>query len=128
MSDKLQGLHPSLISKANQVISAMTALGFPMVVVQGVRTTEQQQALFAQGRTVPGHIVTNCDGVKIKSNHQLKADGFGHAVDVAFKVLGQVSFDIKLPWKAYGECGKAIGLVWGGDFSTIKDLDHLELP
>lgn len=125
--DKFQGLHPTLIKKAQQVIAAMAALDFPMVPVQGLRTTEYQQSLYAQGRTAPGHIVTNADGVKSKSNHQAQADGFGHAVDIAFVVNGAPSFDIKLPWSCYGTCAKAVGLNWGGDFTGLADLDHLEL-
>jgi peptidoglycan L-alanyl-D-glutamate endopeptidase CwlK len=128
MSDKLQGLHPSLISKLNQVIAAMKALGFDLVVVQGLRTTEQQQALYAQGRTAPGKIVTNADGVKNKSNHQAHLDGYGHAADCAFKVKGTISWDDHLPWRAYGECAKAVGLVWGGDWHSIIDRPHVELP
>lgn len=125
--DKFAGLHPDLVKKVQQVISAMTALGFPMIPVQGLRTTETQQALFAQGRTAPGHIVTNADGVNTTSNHQAQKDGFGHAVDMAFLIHGQPSFDIKLPWACYGACGTAVGLTWGGTFKTVADLDHLEL-
>lgn len=126
MSTKLDGIHPDLVAKSTKVMAAMAALGFPMVVVQGLRTAEYQASLYAQGRTAPGHIVTNCDGTKTKSNHQAQADGLGHAVDIAFVVNGQPSFDIKLPWACYGACAKAIGLRWGGDFA-IHDLDHIEL-
>jgi peptidoglycan L-alanyl-D-glutamate endopeptidase CwlK len=124
----LEKLHPSLKAKADTVIAAMKLLGYEMVIVQGVRTTEEQQALYAQGRTAPGHVVTNADGVNKKSNHQVKADGFGHAVDCAFKVDGKISWDEKLPWRCYGECAKALGLVWGGDWKAITDKPHIELP
>ena len=94
-----------------------------MRVTQAVRTAEQQAVLFAQGRTTPGPIVTNCDGVVKKSRHQPAADGYGHAVDCAF--IGPTPF--VGPWKLYGEMGKALGLVWGGDFNTIIDKPHLEM-
>lgn len=128
MPDKLTGLHPDLQSKLDKILAAMRLLGFELVVTQGVRTTAQQQALYAQGRTAPGKVVTNADGVKNKSNHQLKADGYGHAVDVAFRVNGKISWDEKLPWKLYGEMAKSLGLVWGGDWVSIKDKPHVELP
>ena len=106
----------------------METLGHPMKVIQGVRTAEQQAKLFAQGRTAPGKKVTNCDGLVKKSRHQVAADGFGHAVDCAFVVGGKVSWDLALPWRLYGEIGKALGLVWGGDWKSLVDRPHLELP
>lgn len=125
--DKLSGVHPALVRKVQAVLTAMASIGYPMKVVQGVRTADYQHSLWEQGRTRPGAIVTNCDGYTTKSNHQVKDDGFGHAVDCAFVVNGVVSFDDHLPWKAYGELGKALGLTWGGDFKSIADYGHLEL-
>jgi peptidoglycan L-alanyl-D-glutamate endopeptidase CwlK len=125
---KFEGVHPALVRKVLAVREGMRAIGFDIVPVQGLRSAEYQAALYAQGRTAPGKIVTNCDGTRTKSNHQAKADGLGHAVDVAFvDQNGLPSFDDHWPWKAYGELGKALGLVWGGDFSTLYDAAHLEL-
>lgn len=104
----------------------MNALGFPMMVTQGVRTAQEQIALYAKGRTLPGAIVTYTDGLLKKSNHQLKEDGFGHAFDCAFLVEGKPSWDLHLPWQTYGACGKALGLKWGGDWERLHDLPHLE--
>ena len=127
MSDKLIGVHPDLIAAINKIVKAMDALGHPIMVTQGLRTVTEQKILYAQGRTTAGPIVTNADGVKSKSNHQAHDDGFGHAIDVAFLVDGKPSWDEHLPWRAYGECGKALGLVWGGDFAHLVDKPHLEL-
>lgn len=133
MSDqpKLRGVHPLLIERISRVLAAMGALGFPMRVVQGVRTTAEQQALFAQGRTTPGAIVTNADGVNQKSNHQAKADGLGYAVDCAFFNDPTTPIDETWaetsPWAAYGACVKAVGLAWGGDFVSLVDRPHAEL-
>jgi hypothetical protein len=51
-------------------------------VTGGVRTAAGQKALYAQGRTAPGSIVTNADGVKNKSSRQVKSDSYGYAVDL----------------------------------------------
>jgi hypothetical protein len=32
------------------------------------------------------------------------------------------------PWRLYGEAVKAVGLVWGGSWVSIKDRPHAELP
>lgn len=122
---RLAGVHPQLVSHVSGILQK-----FPMFVVQGVRTTAQQQALYAQGRTTPGKIVTNCDGVKSRSNHQPHADGFGHAVDLAWIPTDTLPdpFDPKHPWHDFGAYVRSIGLVWGGDFTTLVDMPHVELP
>lgn len=126
----LAGCHPTLITKVGVLLAAMRALGFPMHPTDGVRTVAQQVARYAQGRTAPGPIVTNANGTTKPSNHQVQADGFGHAVDCCFLVNGVPSWDIHLPWKAYGACAEALGLAWGGNWTTtaLHDLPHVELP
>ena len=123
---KRDNLHPDLLARLDRVLAAMSALGFPMKIVQGVRTVAEQQALYAQGRTTPGRIVTNCDGVTNRSNHQAKANGFGYAADCAFE--GADPFGETKPWRAYGACAVAVGLVWGGDWKgSLVDRPHVEL-
>lgn len=127
MTDKLIGVHPVLAQKIRVVLDKMAASGFPMMVTDGVRTTAQQALLYAQGRTAPGHIVTNCDGIHKRSNHQPHADGLGHAVDCCFVVDGHPSWDARLPWKAYGKALQDEGIVWGGSWTSLHDLPHAEL-
>jgi peptidoglycan L-alanyl-D-glutamate endopeptidase CwlK len=127
LGPKWQGLHPVLVRRVLLVHRALLELGFPMVLTDGVRTTEQQQALYAVGRTKPGQIVTQADGVRVKSNHQIKEDGFGWAADNCFLVQGHPSWNDDLPWEAYGACAEAVGLRWGGRWTTMRDRPHLEL-
>ena len=118
------GVHPDLLAKIDRVLAAMTIVGHPMRIVQGVRTAEAQHALWLQGRELPGRRVTNADGYQRKSNHQVKADGFGWAVDCCF-TTGE-PFGETQPWDLYGLLGKTVGLVWGGDWKK-PDWDHLEM-
>jgi peptidoglycan L-alanyl-D-glutamate endopeptidase CwlK len=126
--EKLIGVHPRLIEAVKRICYAMHELGFALIVTDGARTVEQQAALYAQGRTKPGPIVTNADGLLRKSNHQTKDDGFGHAVDCGFLVNGQPSWDAHLPWTLFGEMAKSQGLLWGGDWAALADKPHIELP
>lgn len=126
---KLAGVHPELGEKVLRIGASLFALGFPIIVTNGLRTTEEQQALYAQGRDTAGPIVTEDDGVVHKSNHQAHDDGFGHAVDCAFlDEKMQPSWDPKYPWHLYGMMAVQLGLKWGGSWITIKDLPHVELP
>lgn len=122
---KLDGVHPDLVTALEEVFDEMDAEPAQMFVVMGTRTAEQQAKLYAQGRTEPGNIVTNCDGVKHRSPHQPHDDGFGYAVDCAF--IGSQPFDQRHPWELFGEKLEARGIVWGGRFSHPVDLDHAEL-
>jgi peptidoglycan L-alanyl-D-glutamate endopeptidase CwlK len=131
---RLKGVHPDLVDKVLRIISAMSTLGYPMMVTDGLRTVQQQQALYAQGRTKPGKIVTYVDGIRKRSNHQAKNDGFGHAVDCCFLVdldgdgPDDPSWAETHPWALYGAMAHALGLVWGGSWTTLVDRPHVELP
>lgn len=125
--DRLTGVHPDLVAAVQKILHVMALLGHPMVVTDGVRTLKRQQDLYAQGRTAPGNIVTNADGIRAKSNHQVKEDGWGHAVDMTFVVDGKPTWSDALRWRLYGEVAAACGCKWGGFWKT-PDRPHIELP
>jgi len=122
---RLSGIYPPLQTALEGIFAEMEKMGHPMFVVQGVRTQREQQALFAQGRTTPGKIVTMKDGIRNKSDHQPDEDGWGHAVDCAF--LGPKPFDDAHPWESFGETAEAYGLTWGGRWSHPHDSPHVEV-
>lgn len=129
--DSLKGVHPDLVKVMTEAIKTSQ---YDFTITDGVRTTEKQKALYAQGRTVPGNIVTNTDGVKKKSNHQPKQDGFGYAVDLYPFVNGKVDLNDKvklLPIIAKHILDTAISLnikiEWGGSWKSIIDKPHFEL-
>ncbi len=129
-TDILAGVHPTLCLLISKVLDAMAAAGHPMRVTQGLRTVEDQQRLYSQGRTSPGMIVTNADGIIHKSAHQARSDGWGHAVDCCF--LGPDPFLDKDPnrdvrWNLYGSLVTAVGLKWGGNWAKFIDKPHAEL-
>jgi len=129
---RLRGVHPDLEVYVGRILEAMEMLGWAMMVVEGVRTTQRQQDLYAQGRTKPGPVVTRVDGVKTLGAHQLQADGFGHAVDMAFiddpGTKEDETYDPSMPWDLYGLMAQKCGLVWGGAWLTMRgDLGHVEL-
>lgn len=123
----LDGIDPRLQTIVPKILTIMTAAGHPMIVVSTIRTEAAQQRLYAQGRTTPGAIVTNADGVRKRSNHQVRDDGCGHAVDCAFLVDGQPSWADHHPWALYGTVAKQFGCVWGGDWAGFADRPHIEL-
>lgn len=132
---KLDGVHPALAVKVTQIQLAMAQLGIGMIVTDGVRTDAEQHALWQKGRNPAGQVVdrsqvvTNADGIRTRSNHQRKPDGYGHAVDCCFlDGQGKPSWADSHPWALYGAMARALGLKWGGDWVTLPDRPHVELP
>ncbi|HMV65327.1 MAG TPA: M15 family metallopeptidase [Myxococcota bacterium] len=94
-----------------------------MRVTDGFRSFQDQDDLYAQGRTRPGNRVTNARGGQSWHN-------YGVAVDATFlNDNGQPHWpdggDYTQLWRRYGEVGGANGLTWGGDWRN-PDRPHLE--
>ena len=136
--DKMEKVHPKLVEVMKATI---TDSPYDFRITDGARTTEEQFALYQIGRSKPGRIVTNCDGKKAKSNHQIKADGFGHAVDifpcgviengVYRKFTSEEGYDekkLKLIANHILEVAKSknVNIEWGGNWK-MKDTPHFEL-
>ena len=117
--------HPDLLHRIGSVLNAMQATRCPMKICQATRTVAQQAALYAQGRSTPGLKVTNRDGVRYISLHQLQPDGYSHAVDCCF--LGDDPFSDSHPWGRYADELVKAGLVAGGHWPK-PDRPHAELP
>ena len=128
--DALKGVHPNLILVMTTAICD-TPIDF--TIVEGVRTAKRQQELYAQGRTKPGAIVTYADGIKSKSNHQIKTDGFGHAIDFAPFVNGNLDWDNHNNFKIIADhivsTGKRLGIKIDAGFYWKRPYDppHIQL-
>ena len=125
---RLLGVHPVLIAAIEDIFTHMAQAGAPMFVIGGVRTPEQQGALYAQGRTAPGKIVTYCDGVTKKSDHETELDGYGHAVDCAFLPTKDKPdpWGSYWPWTMFERIVIDAGSQAGGNFKQPADLDHVQ--
>ena len=123
---RLMYLHPNL---QKFFIELLRISPYDFSISQGVRIAEEQNKLYQQGRTVPGKVITNCDGYKIKSKHQIKSDGFGYAGDIAILVDGKVTWEEKY-YKEVARAGRVLmqkyNIEWGGDWKNFKDLPHFE--
>jgi peptidoglycan LD-endopeptidase CwlK len=104
---------------ARALIAKATANGITIKVISGLRTYDEQNDLYAQGRTKPGDIVTNARGGY--SNHN-----FGVAFDIGV-FEGKKYLDESPKYKAVGALGTDLGLEWGGNWKTIQDEPHFQL-
>ena len=104
---------------ARALVHKAGAAGVKIKVISGTRTFEEQDKLYAQGRTKPGKKVTRARGGY--SNHN-----FGLAFDIG--VFEGKNYLGKSPkYKAVGALGLEVGLDWGGNWKSIKDEPHFQL-
>lgn len=118
LSDKsrsrLAGVHPKLQAVVSLAIQ-MTEIDF--AVLEGVRTIERQKELVKAGASQT-----------MRSRHLS-----GHAVDLGAIVGGQVRWDWPLYDKiaiAMKAAAKQLGvpIEWGGEWKSLKDGPHYQLP
>ena len=136
--DKMKKVHPNLVEVMKAAIENSP---FDFRITDGARTAEEQNYLYQQGRTRPGQKVTNCDGYKAKSNHQIKSDGYGHAVDIfPCGVIENGEYRKFTSAEGYDEKklksianhilavakSKNVNIEWGGNWK-MNDTPHFEL-
>lgn len=122
--ERLETVHPDLQTLFFEVIKHRDCS-----ITSGLRTTEEQIELYAQGRTIEGKLVTNCDGVVRKSYHQS-----GNAIDVvpypekwdeqALIEFGNFVKGIAVMLKKYRAID--INVEWGGDWEFV-DKPHWQI-
>ena len=123
-SRDIKELHPTVRTMALDLQMRCRALGVDLLITSTYRDYESQDALYAQGRTAPGHIVTNAKG------------GFSfHNFRVAFDVVplrnGKPVWDTtgengKL-WQEIGELGEKCGLEWAGRWTgKLRESAHFQ--
>ncbi|OMD25491.1 M15 family metallopeptidase [Paenibacillus odorifer] len=129
-STRLIGLHPVVMAAATVLIERCYSRGVPILITQGLRTIAEQNALYEQGRSKPGAIVTNARGGYSYHN-------FGLAVDFALLLPNgsSVSWDMNRDyngnnikdWIEVVEEAKKLGFDWGGDWTSFKDYPHFQM-
>ena len=112
-------LLPEVQPYARALVMKAAQHGSTVKIISGLRTYEEQNELFAQGRTKPGRTVTNARAGF--SNHN-----FGIAFDIGV-FEGTRYLDESPTYKAVGILGMDLGLEWGGNWKTIVDQPHFQL-
>ena len=113
----LATVQPQLADLGRELLRRLAAQGLTFKVTSGSRTQAEQDALYAQGRTKPGPVVTWTR----KSRHI-----GGRAIDLTLFSGKNPVWESK-HYETAGKVGKELGLVWGGDWKRTKDLPHFEL-
>jgi peptidoglycan L-alanyl-D-glutamate endopeptidase CwlK len=139
MATSLSKLHPYVKEKAEQLlVNANKRLtSHKMIITQAYRSKEEQDKLYAQGRTDKYDskgkrlsVVTNARGGRSMHN-------FGLAIDFAlitpdgktaiWDINKDFDKDGKADWMEVVEEAKKLGFEWGGDWKSFKDYPHFQM-
>ena len=119
-SRSIDDLLPVVKENVKKFVALCKGNGIELLITSTYRDNESQNALYAQGRTEPGKIVTNAKGGQSFHNYRC-------AVDVVPLVNGKPDWDGTHPiWAKIGNYGKLAGLEWAGEWTRFKELAHFQ--
>ena len=132
MSRKIEDLHPLIQPKAYLLIKmAKEEANLDITIYRTRVTWEEQDVIYAQGRTKPGVVVTNARGGESYHNYSLALDFAilkpgSSIIDWSGKC--DVDGDQEPDYQEVGKLGEDIGFEWGARFTSMKgDLGHLQM-
>lgn len=112
-------LHPRFANLISQLENQCAAKGLAIEFSTGYRSAAEQDALYAQGRTTAGSIVTNARGGYSQHNWGIAADFFQN---IKGREWENWFFD------TVGPMAESLGMGWGGRWTDFPDRPHLYLP
>lgn len=124
-SRKIEDLHPRLQTLALQhVLLVREQLGLDLLIYCTFRDYAAQAALYAQGRSIPGRIVTKARPGRSFHNFRL-------AYDCVPLIGSKPLWSTRSPadakvWNSVGELGESLGLEWGGRWRSFKEMAHFQ--
>ena len=118
-SADLKLLRPKVRKLAESLILGCKREGFEIIISRGLRSTDEQNKFYAQGRTKPGNIITLVKG-------GFSFHNYGVAFDIRPVVKGRDEEEKKKLYQKAGTIGMALGLEWGGTWTEFLDLPHFQ--
>lgn len=115
-SNSVDELFPVVKRAALELARRMKEQGFPIGISSTYRDDEAQDALYAQGRTKPGNIVTNAPGGQSMHNYRLAFDIFHD------KTGDEYNSNVL---RLVGAEAEKMGLEWGGSWAGLVDMTHV---
>jgi len=128
--DRIKLVHPKLRAEVaviyDEIVNALRGKAFCRFT-HTLRTFKEQEAIYAQGRTKPGPIVS-------KAKPGLSLHNYGLAIDIVLIDAKSVSWDMKKDFDGDGKADwmevvavfKKYGWEWGGDWKRFPDAPHFQ--
>lgn len=128
-SRKIEDLHPQLRLVAQQFLTECEKQGLHVFLVCTYRSGEEQNRLYAQGRTAPGKIVTRAKAGQSAHNFTLDGKPAAKAFDIGVLLDGKYdAAGVSPDWSKAGVIGQALGLEWyGRPGAPFREMPHFQL-
>ena len=124
-SRSLDDLTPPMRAKALAFMDECQACGVSVLIYCTLRSNAEQAQLYAQGRSLPGRIVTNAKPGQ--SLHNPDATGKARAFDAVPMRNGVALWSDAQALTTMGEAGEAVGLEWAGRWSGgLREYVHFQ--
>lgn len=122
MADRSLGsLEPRAERAAREALDDCARAGMQVLVTCTYRSGEEQDQLYAQGRTKPGAKVTNAKAGQ--SFHQYRV-----ALDLVPMVNGKPEWSGNHPnWKKIADIFISHGFEWAGAWKRFRELPHFQM-
>ncbi|MGL5438788.1 MAG: M15 family metallopeptidase [Filifactoraceae bacterium] len=119
-------LNKDLQIAIDKLLSECKKQNLPIKITETLRSKEEQDALYAKGRSLPGKIVTNvkypysahCWGVAFDFCRNIKGKEYDNT-DVFFDKVGRLATQLF--------AGTNLELSWGGDWKGFADKPHIQM-
>lgn len=118
-SRNIDDLHPNVAAKCRDFLTRCKAEGIDVLITSTYRDHESQAALYAQGRTTPGKIVTNAKPGQSWHNWRV-------AFDFVPIVNGKAQWNDSKLFTRCGEIAETAGLEWAGRWVKFKEMAHCQ--
>lgn len=122
-SRNIDDLHPKVAGLCRKFLERCKSAGVDVLVTSTFRDHESQSALYAQGRTAPGRIVTNARAGQSWHNWRVAFDVV--PLRAGKPVWGTTGHDAIL-WGKVGQIGEELGLEWAGRWKTFPEFPHFQ--
>lgn len=139
---RLARVNPELATRVRAMAADLKAQGIDVMVTSGLRTFDEQRALYAQGRESLATVNSlrqqaGMAPISASANRSTVTNAqpgssfhnYGLAVDVVpLDANGQPNWGASnATWNAIGAAGEKYGMEWGGRWTSIVDKPHFQL-
>jgi len=118
-SRRIEDLHPVVQKKCRAFKAGCQAEGIDVLITSTYRDMESQAALYAQGRTAPGAIVTNAKPGQSFHNWRV-------AFDFVPIVNGKAAWSDTKLFTRCGQIAEGVGLEWAGRWKRFREFPHCQ--
>lgn len=121
-------LHPAIVADVIAILEDCAQKDIGIRITQGIRSYDEQDALYQQGRSMDGPLVTNARPGFSWHNYGLAFDFCLLLKNKEVTWNRNVDFneDGKADWMQVVKIAKRHGFEWGGDWTTFKDYCHFQ--